>query len=170
MGAAPGWSPGANPRFPCPGSQPVPALQLQGGKTAPKELQRAQRGPVVGSGRGWAGGRAPLTIQGTDAEKVQRERRELRSHLASPVPLLSHRRRRGQVARPSQPPNSARGGGRAPLTPSLAALCPGPRDAGPRGPAADTQDLCVRKWGCVARSGVTAGKGDPDRRPGHRRQ
>lgn len=124
----------------------------------------ARPGGWVWTGLGW--GHAPLTIQGADAEKAQREPR---SHLASPVLLLF-----------TQAPPWASGslfsaskgrprGQPGPLTPSLGALCPGPGAAGLQGPAADTQDTCVQKWEGVAGSGVAAGKSDPDPAPRMRR-
>lgn len=65
-----------------------------------------------------------------------------------------------------QPPNQARGGGRAPPHCLPGHPVPGPGVC-PRGCRAArssvaSQDSCVWKRGCVAGSGVTAGKGDPD--------
>ena len=134
MEAAPGWSPGTNPDFLARGPSPF----LHSSRREERRPPRSCRRPSAA--RWWGLDGVGLTIQGADAEKAQRERRDPRSHTPSPVPLLFTKVPPWTSGSPFLSlQTTPEGAARPPLTASLGTLCPGPGSAleaaGPQGPA-----------------------------------
>lgn len=147
--------PGVNPLVPAWGPS-LFCTAAAGRKDVPQELQRAQRGLVVGCGQGWAGARPAGPFRAPDA---RRRRGAAFSHLASQVLLLFTQAPPQASGHSSQPPKGAKGAA-GPLTPPWAPCAQAPGLQGCK-----VQPLTLRTRVCrsgrVWRVGGHAGKSDP---------